>query len=263
MTEVFTMWPTSRGDRTLDGNEAALIASAIAAMLDPIVDQIADGCGDDDDAADDAGSLHAALHTGVSVYDSLNLGQRLAILHRTALHLLTPAEFPDRQIAAVDEATIAVIFNEVRDWVEMESDCLSADDPQQTSEDRYLMTRWRCSVLAACQEVLGPGEWDAFAEEALLTSVPMDQWEEWIDYLASAILWDRDFEFVDSFLDADPDSARIRRQALGIDDDYFVCPAPDPNPAQIDRLVADIRLTLRPFGVYWGGDRQPTGDEPF
>ena len=257
------MWPTSRGDRTLGGSEAALIASAIAAMLDLIVDQIHDDCGDDDEAADDTGSLHAALHTGVSVYDSLNLGQRLAILHRTTLHLLTPAEVPDRQIAAVDEATIAVIFNEIRDWVEMESDCLSADDPQPTSEDRYLMTRWRCSVLAACQEVLGPGDWDAFAEEARLTAVPLDQWEEWIDYLASAILWDRDFEFVDSFLDADPDSARIRRQALGIDDDYFVCPAPDPNPAQIDQLVADIRNTLLPFGVFSGGDPQPTGDEPF
>lgn len=257
------MWPTSRGDRTLGGAEAALVASAIAAMLDLIVEQIGEDCGDDEEAADDAGSLHAALHTGVSVYDSLNLGQRLAILHRTALHLLTPAEVPDRQIAAVDEAAIAVIFSEVRDWVEVESDYLSADDRRSPNGHDDSTTRWRRSVLAACQEVLGPGEWNAFAEEALLTTVPIDQWEEWIDCLASAILWDRDFEFAESFLDADPDSARIRRRALGIDDDYFVCPAPDPNPEQIDRLIADIRRTLRPFGVYSGSDPQPTGDEPF
>lgn len=254
------MWPTSRGDRTLGGTEAVLVAQAIAAMLDLIVEQIEDPW--EGEETDPEPTLHAALHTGISLYDGLNLGQRLAVLHQTARHLLTPIDIPDRQLAAIDDATVAAIFAEIRDRIEIEADYLTPEATATGVDSDPNASRWRRWVLATCHEVLGSGEWDAFSAGQAYRSVPLAQWEDWIDCLASAILWDRDFEFADSFLDADPDSARIRRRALGIDDDYFVYPAPDPTPAQVDRLIRQTRNLLRPFGVYREDDPPLSDAEP-
>ena len=71
------------------------------------------------------------------------------------------------------------------------------------------------------------------------------QWESLIDSLAEAILWDRDFEMADSFLDVDPGVSRQRRRLLGIEDDYFASVAPDPRPDEILNLVAKTRDIVR------------------
>ena len=83
------------------------------------------------------------------------------------------------------------------------------------------------------------------AELPLEASSDMYQWGRVIDYLADAILWDRDFEFSESFLDMDPEILRERRQILGIDDDYFTQIAPDPPPAEVAKLVSATREIVR------------------
>lgn len=252
------MWPTSGGERTLTGNEAVLVANAIETMIDLMLDYM-----EVDDEADEE-SLSAALHTGISVYDSLSIGQRVAVLHQAAQHLLTPLPLPATELSAVVDATIAAIYCEVRDRIEIEVDFFSGQDDPIVSPngEGTSPVQWRRWVFDAYRETIGPDEWDENLSDAALARLPLELWEEWVDGLVSAILWDRDFEFADSFLDANPDSARVRRRALGIEDDYFVSPAPDPTPTQLTRLIAQTRQLVRPFSIFSSGDRRPAGDNP-
>jgi hypothetical protein len=104
---------------------------------------------------------------------------------------------------------------------------------------------------------LGRGDWNKIHSDEDIAWVKLQVWEDWIDQLSMAILWDRDFEYAETFLDADPDAARARRRAMGIDDDYFVSPPPDPTPSQVETLLARTRNLVRSFCV---GDSHPADD---
>lgn len=274
------MWPTSSGDRTLLGSEAVLVANAIHTMVDLLVDFM--GIQVEEDDVDEC-RVSPVLNTGISVYDSLAFGQRIAMLHRAARHLLTTDAFAGRLIAAVDDATIAAIYCEIRDRVEMEidfaTDLEEDDEPFDPQYDRPYSRRenaepdaiirdpaasntsilWRRWVVDACCELLGDGPWHDCQSDLAIIAIPIIDWEDWIDLLASEVLWDRDFEFADSFLDAEPKAARSRRQVLGIEEDYFVQPAPDPTPAQVERMIAETIQWVRPYSV-WGDDHSGADD---
>jgi len=251
------MWPTSDGDRTLQGSEAILLANTIDVMLDRLVDYTS--CEEEEHQ-----EVYAAVcQTGVSVFDSLTISQRIAVLHHAAVQLLTDAPFPGEALCAVDDATIAAIYAEVRDQIEIEFDMsdpfdeiaaefesvnVDEDDDEDDAdfdEDMLSDTQWRRLVHNACLEVLDEGEWTTVSSDTDLALIEMGEWELWVDCLASAILWDRDFEFADTFLDADPEVVRQRRRTLGISDDYFVMPAPDPSADKIDELVDQTRKLVR------------------
>ncbi len=260
------MWPTSEGERTLQGTEAVLVANAIATMVDVLIEFST--AGDEPDGSEES-SDSAVLHTGISVYDSLSIGQRIGLLHRAARHLLTPAPLPTSILSAVDDASVAAIFCEIRDQVGIEIDCAIEDSLTPQPPDRATTAvppgaaawwaadpdtapsiasqKWRRWVVKACQEVLGDVDWQWPTTDRELGSVESSDWDLWVECLASAILWDRDFEFIETFLDAEPDAARSRRLALGIADEYFVSPAPDPLPSRVDSVVTEIRKIVRPF----------------
>lgn len=259
------MWPTSDGNRTLRGAEAILLASTIDVMIDQLSDYI-----DCDDEAHP--QVNAAIcQTGISVFDSLTISQRIAVLHHAALQLLTDAPFPHDCLSAIDDATIAAIYAEVRDQIEIEIDFYRYDfldvdrDANSTGADRgELVTsaadvQWRRLIHNACLEVLDEdGSWCDVVTNAELARVELSEWEVWVDCLASAILWDRDFEFAETFLDADPEAARQRRKTLGITDDYFVMPAPDPSADKIDQLVSKTRDLVR--SIYLDDESQSIDD---
>lgn len=248
------MWPTSDGNRTLRGAEAVLLANTIGMMIDQLCDYITY----EDESQQE--NYAAGCQTGIGIFDSLTISQRVAVLHHAATHLLTDVPFPHDSSSAIDDATIAAIYAEVRDQIEIEmdfyrtdyEDALSAANsaspdalPGPTASD----VQWRRMVHNACLEVLDDedGHWNDVLTNEELAQVELSDWEVWVDCLASAILWDRDFEFADSFMDADPESARQRRKTLGICDDYYIMPAPDPSPNQIDLLVDMTRNLLRHF----------------
>jgi len=246
---VSVMWPTSDGDRTLQGSEAILLANTIDVMLDRLVDYT---CCDEEEHQE----IYAAVcQTGVSVFDSLAISQRIAVLHHAAVQLLTDAPFPSEALCAIDDATVAAIYAEVRDQIEIEFDMsdsfndivadFESSDDDDFEEDMLFDLQWRRLVHNACLEVLDEGEWTNVSSDADLASVEMGEWELWVDCLASAILWDRDFEFADTFLDADPEIVRQRRRTLGISDDYFVMPAPDPSGDKLEALVEATRKLVR------------------
>lgn len=231
------MWHTSRGDRTLRGPEAMLVGTAIDTMIDALLIHI-------DESFEEASA--AECQSGIAVYDSLTACQRVGLLHDVARHLLTETESA-LPLSATVEATVAAIYIEIRDQVAIEIDLF----PDEMSElDR---TTWRGYVLAAYEAMFdqSPQEesdlepFDGEFEVPTESSTEMSEWEMLIDGLSDAILWDRDFELADSFLDVDPGVSQKRRRLLGIEEDYFTVVAPDPRPSEVMRLVSRTREIVR------------------
>lgn len=231
------MWHTSRGDRTLRGDEAALVRNAIDAMVDTLLIHI------DDDLEDIGGSCES----GVALYDALSPSQRIGLLHDVAKHLLTETE-STLPLSAPVEATVAAIFVDIRDQIAIEIDFPSTQS--KTSEDE---PSWRQMVLQAFQSLrrLPDGEEEAEDCDPLDDDLPeassrdMDPWEYLVESLVDSILWDRDFEMAESFLDVDPGVSRQRRRLLGIDEDYFTSVPPDPRPDEVFDLISRTRDIVR------------------
>lgn len=257
----------------LQGSEAVLLAAAIDTLLGPLVDYL------DYDGQADQEPVAAVLQTGVAVFDALPIAQRIAALHHAAEHLLSDKPFPGDCLSAADDATVAAIYSEIRDQVEIEIDLgndplgdggLPDESSGQAGRDNRAGTplplplmNWRRLVHRACCEALDEdGPWVEVTSPAELAKLEIDEWELWIDCLASAILWDRDFEFAETFLDADPEAARRRRVVLGITDDYFVRPAPDPGPGEIGRLIKQTRRLVRRVQATAGRPARSLEEEP-
>ncbi len=233
------MWPTSTGIRTLVHAEAALLAAAIVVMLDSFDERFSDD--DDDEMVEPT----ADMQLGIAVFDSLTIPQRIATLHHVSKHLLSDVLPDTEDTSAIDDATIAAIFSEIQDQVMMEIgldldevDNLRFANAAATSKMSY----WRSLVVAAYNQVVADeqeGEYEPLLLDPLDTTY--DVWDDAIDSLASAILWDRDFELVDGFMDEDPSSARQRRKLLGISDNYFIQPPLDPTVSQTKLLLAQAK----------------------
>ncbi|TWU20637.1 hypothetical protein Pla52o_45150 [Novipirellula galeiformis] len=237
------MWHTSRGDRTLRGSEATLVSLAIDTMIDALLVHL-----DDEDDA----SMAPECQSGIAVYDALAASQRIGLLHDVARYLLTETESV-LPLSAATEAAIAAIYVEVRDQVAIEIDLYSENAEGDCFNDG---ATWRNLVLDAYQLLFReaePGQ-DFYRESDACfdpswqpepTSDDLEHWETLIERLTDAVLWDRDFEMADSFLDVDPGVSDRRRRLLGIDADYFTYVAPDPRPEQMMRLVWDTRDIVR------------------
>ena len=238
------MWHTSRGDRTLRGAESELIGAAIDSMVDELLIHL-DDCFEED--------LPQRGHYGLVAYDSLTISQRVGLLHDVARHLLTDTSsvFP---LSASAEAAVAALFIEVHDSVTIEID-LSID---ADADSRQQLQQWRRLVMRAAQDTLvdlteiDSNDFDQRnADQSSQIEIPeascadKSRWSDLIDLLAEAILWDRDFELADSFLDADPGESSQRRRLLGIEDDYFTRVAPDPRPEELEGLVFSTRDIAR------------------
>jgi hypothetical protein len=205
------MWHTSEGDRELTGAEAALLKAAITA----VVEQIKEEC---------IGHIDQAEY-GIRLFDELPWSQRLVLLEQVATYLFTKTR-DSLDLTAVNEAAIGILFEHIRWEIELEI-VLRSDDPLRPD------TRWREMVSAAYEECFCEDgvdvtieEWDEFAPPDV-TSEDREAWSDLIESLANRILWDRDFEMEDLFLDEAPEKTEIMKQYLGIDSDYFSAPAPD------------------------------------
>ena len=228
------MWHTSRGDRTLRGAESALVRRAIENMVDGLMMH----------ADIDLDEFVIGLETGIAVYDACSLSQRIGLLHEVAKHLLTETDSAIA-LSAPLEATVAAIFVDVRDQVAIEIEFL----PQLLeSED---IPTWRRMVLDAYQATLAPEDTEHPVWLDIVEKLPSEdernikQWEPLIDALSDAILWDRDFELADQFLDEEPGLSRDRRVLLGISDDYFTGIAPDPRSHELNRIATQTRRIVR------------------
>lgn len=249
------MWHTSLGDRTLIDAEARLFRAGVRVLIDALAMDF-DEHWLEDDTVD--------YPTGVALFDALTPAQRIASIHRVSTFLLTDVgETPE--VTAIDEATVAAIFMEIRDHLAIEVDFRDPDSPptddQGSNGPEPNRHRWREVVLAAYHEsetelnpsVSGDADDDPsknpnddWVPNATIDARDMNTWDAIIERLIDGILWDRDFEMADLFLDADPGVAKHRREMLGIGKDYFSGIAEDPLPNQVAQMIAETRdLTQR------------------
>ena len=139
----------------------------------------------------------------------------------------------------------AAIFTDIRDQVAIEIEFPGA--PTDSEDD--VVPSWRERVLLAYRSsVTDQDDGADLADDADLPDVScadIGQWEMLVNSLADSVLWDRDYEFADSFLDIDPGVSHHRRKLLGISDDYFTSVAPDPKPDEVDELIAQTRDIVR------------------
>jgi hypothetical protein len=202
------VWRTPNGERTLIGAEAALIRDLVGYLYD----QIDIFYGDPEDS----------YKIGISGFDRLQASQQLALLYEVAAGLLEAQE-PVPKLTALREATVAVLFEELRVGVEMEISGEIADDGFQF--EPYVS--WRERILAVYLEDGGSA-----ANLPDVTCPDRDEWDCLIDALADRILWDADWDMEALFLDDSPENSSYLKEVMMISEDYYQ----DVAPARPERI---------------------------
>jgi hypothetical protein len=242
------MWWTPQGERALKGAEWELFREGLDMSWDWVEESM-----DDPD-----------LFTfDVEAFDRLQPVQRLALLELVGTALRDESS-PHPALTAHNEASVAAIFSNITTQVAMEIDLAPEDG---TFEER---TSTRRLVLAAYHEVAAQeaasrqkeadetedsrspvsppttGEEEESDTEVwsppAADSVDMEEWTFVIDHMANQILWeDGDFEMGDDFMDADPVESRLRKEMMGIADDYYTAIAPDPTDKDLEAIREQLR----------------------
>jgi hypothetical protein len=213
------MWRTSTGTRTLVGSEAELVRQLLGFVYFQI-NVVWPAAGE-------------PYQSGVSLFDRLEASQQLALLAEVGQALLSAAQ-PPPKLTSLREATVAVLYEELRACVADEIDC----ELEEGTPSRY----WRQLAVRACIAV---------ADDEPLADLPdsrsddLDAWDLIVESLADRILWDRDWEMEDIFADAVPERGRQLKQFLGIEDDYFRDIAPDPTVHQLDAVRSQLDALTR------------------
>ncbi len=220
------MWDTSQGIRTLEGAEAYLVRELVHFLHDQILVGI------------EIGEPHIS---NVSVFDSLQPTQQLAMLHTVAEGLLDSSKAPPK-LTATCEGTIYAIFRELEALIEAEVDF----EAQFARPDHRLRKLARNAWIGGCQQssagdVLASAELSGYTIPDI-NCTDMEQWADLVESIADHILWDRDFEFEKLVGDASPDQAEVIKQQLGINDDYFSTVANDIREIDVERISAQISL---------------------
>jgi hypothetical protein len=212
------MWITALGVRVLQGAEWELVRVGVSTLWDDIESQ------EDDE---ELGT------TGVTAFDRLTRPERLALLAQVAKGLHDRKE-PCVDLTALNEATVAAVFAQLRYLVEVEIDAERSgfgpfsEDPAE---------RPRRLVLAAAREDRQNGQ------DALPGAECSDE-SEWYDLIRTLlfkILDDIDYLYADIFLDAPPYRSRSMKRQLGIAEDYYSAMPDSPNRQELEVIRADLR----------------------
>lgn len=219
------MWRTPNGERIMTGAEAALFREAIAEVLERIEDE--------EEFSDDRWPW------GVRVFDGIASGQQLAILAVVAQALFDP-HVPPPRLSAVNESVIGVMFIAIERAIRFEID--EADGLARIGGDPF---RWRKLVLAAIVETDGSPATTSDDELPEPTCPDFDEWSVLLETLGDGVLWDGDWEMDDLFMDVDPETSKVRKELLTIDEDYYTAVAPDPTPEELAEARRLLRAIVR------------------
>lgn len=201
------MWRTPEGNRTLSGVEAEVFLEGLRSLAAELRDQR------DDHESD------------VPAFDALSFGQRVSTLQDVANGLLL-SDVPIAVHTAANEAAIYAIYRQLHRMV---VDELMVSDE---GEEECLDVRGMLSRVASTMRLEGTPP-SGCPDEA--------EWDALIETLSDRVLWDRDFEDGDLFLDSSQDTARSR---LGGESEvlvpYFSAIPHDPPDVRVERILADL-----------------------
>lgn len=210
------MWRTSEGIRTLKAGEAALVRAAVNDIWKELEQ--------DQDNSD-------PWEWGVPLFDNLEWAEKVVLLANVASALLRDDVAP-MPLTGVNEATVGVLFEHIRQAIQVEIDC-------QHDNPRDLMCFWRRSVLALIRRYA----WDEDEPLPTETCDDRNEWEWMVEAIADGILWDNDWLDGNFFMDVDPETAAMRKRGMGIDEDYYTTIIPRPTDSDVEKA----RCTLIEF----------------
>ena len=202
------MWATESGNRVLRGAERRLFVHALNLLVSLL---------------EEFERTDNEVVTGVHLFDSLEIGQKLAMLDQVANALLR-SNIPAPKLTAVREATVGAIYRFLPLLVEVET------------EEGGMNLRPLIAAAAAEREI---GDIPAKSSRSL------GDWEEVIEQLSMEILWDTDWDLPPEVLDLSPARRRKFASAFDIDVDYFADVAPDPTPAELKAVTKRLKAIAR------------------
>jgi hypothetical protein len=205
------MWHTPSGDRILTGAEAELFRAGLASLLSGL----------------EVGQWSDKLELGIKAFDELTYEQKLAMLERAGSALLG-AHVPCPKLTAVAEATAGAVYYSILNEIELEI-------------SERLGCHIRGLVRMACRQM---GSHDDLPAQR---STDLERWEEAVQSLMDCVLWDTDWSAEMVPLDMKPNKARWMKAMAGIDDDYYTAVAPEPSPAELQRISESLQQLVGRF----------------
>jgi hypothetical protein len=146
----------------------------------------------------------------------------------------SPEPPPCRDLKALNEATVAAVFAQIRDLVAVEIDARRSGFGTLTG-DRARRPRPR--VLAAAREVNRRRQ----AGLPKANSTDTSGWYRLVRMMLFRILDDIDYLAADIFLDLPPSRSRSMKALLGIPEDYFSAIPCSPTSRELELTRADLR----------------------
>jgi hypothetical protein len=205
------MWHTPSGDRILTGAEAELFRAGLASILSGL----------------EEGQWGDKLELGITTFDELTYEQKLAMLERVGSALLG-AHVPRPKLTAVAEATAAAVYYSILNEIEFEI-------------TERLGHQLRGLVRLACRQM------ESHDDLPAQRSTDFERWEDAVQSLMDCVLWDTDWAAELVPLDMKPNEARLMKELAGIDDDYYTAVAPEPSPAELQRIRDSLQQLAGAF----------------
>ena len=197
------VWRTDPSDRILEGPEAKVFAEALLSLLDEF------------DLCDFEYDL------GIKCFDTLTVGQKISVLSTIANGLFRKDVEPV-ELTAVLESGIGAVFKHLYHRVTYE-----IDEPE-------LGSKWRELLVAARKEM----------EAEDIPDITCEDYKEWdieVEELANAILWDRDYEDGDIYMDHPPEKTEWLKYMVMISDNYYTAIADDLTDAEAQVKIKELR----------------------
>jgi hypothetical protein len=215
------MWHTPKGQRVLNGAEAALIRASLECVVDLVE---AESEGDEPWQFD------------IRLFDQLGWSHKLALLAKVGGALLIDTVAPV-ELNGINEAAVAVLYRNINEQVVIEVD--SHDDSAQF--DGTPCVYWRTLVRDAWMAVEGNAmQTTEEFQFPVCEGRDLEDWEILVEVLQDQVLWDEDWEMDDLFMDVDPELSSLRKNKLGISADYYTAIVPEPD----EEMLASIRTQL-------------------
>jgi hypothetical protein len=198
------MWRTPNGDRSLSGDEAALIKRSLEAVYYNV---------------DDEESTY-----GVPVFDKLDCDQKvmaLSLVGSVLLHKEVEAPIA----TAILDGTIAVLYDCLKSLVAVEIDL--GENPPSPNSVRQM-------ILNVAKQM------DYDCDPPNLDSADFEDWNQCVDEISNLILWDADHDLGNIVMDAPPELAAHTKEQARINEDYYIALFPTPTRAALKQAHESI-----------------------
>jgi hypothetical protein len=197
------VWRTDPSDRILEGAEAKVFAEALLSLLDEF------------DLCDFEYDL------GIKCFDTMTVGQKVSVLSTIGNGLFRKDVEPV-ELTAVLESGIGAVFKHLSFRIAYE-----IDEPE-------LGLKWRKLLVAARKEMEAEDMPDITCED-------YDEWDIEVEELANAILWDRDYEDGDIYMDHPPEKTEWLKYMARIPDNYYTAIADDLTDEEAQVKIEELR----------------------